>query len=73
MTLVQSVVLLALVSAAQGQSLTSSEPVVSRAGEPVSLSCKVVQSEYGVYSFLFSSEEAWGDSQSLLQGIWLHI
>ena len=28
-------------SAAQGQSLTSSEPVVSRAGEPVSLSCKV--------------------------------
>ncbi|KAI9526469.1 hypothetical protein NQZ68_039680 [Dissostichus eleginoides] len=41
MTLVQSVVLLALVSAAQGQSLTSSEPVVSRAGEPVSLSCKV--------------------------------
>ncbi|KAF3846534.1 hypothetical protein F7725_003612 [Dissostichus mawsoni] len=41
MTLVQSVVLLALVSAAQGQSLTSSEPVVNRAGEPVSLSCKV--------------------------------
>ncbi|KAK1877871.1 Ig heavy chain V region 3 [Dissostichus eleginoides] len=31
-------------SAAQGQSLTSSEPVVSRAGEPVSLSCCTGQS-----------------------------
>ncbi|KAL7378003.1 hypothetical protein ABVT39_007275 [Epinephelus coioides] len=41
MTVVQSVVLLALISAAQGQSLTSSEPVVSRAGGSVTLSCKV--------------------------------
>lgn len=37
MTVVQSVVLLALISAAQGQS----EPVVSRAGGSVTLSCKV--------------------------------
>lgn len=41
MTVVQSVVLLALISAAQGQSLTSSGPVVSRAGGSVTLSCKV--------------------------------
>ncbi|KAK9534908.1 hypothetical protein VZT92_007324 [Zoarces viviparus] len=41
MTVVQCVVLLALISASQGQSLTSSGPVVSRAGEAVTLSCKV--------------------------------
>ncbi|CAJ1076786.1 hypothetical protein NQZ68_039684 [Xyrichtys novacula] len=41
MTGVQSFLLLALISAAQGQSLTSSEPVVSRPGQPVTLSCKV--------------------------------
>ena len=34
---------------------------------------RLYRSEYGVHSFQFSSEKAWGDSQSLLQGIWLHI
>ncbi|XP_042248293.1 immunoglobulin gamma-1 heavy chain-like, partial [Thunnus maccoyii] len=41
MTVVQSFFLLALISAAQGQSLTSSEPVVNRPGESITLSCKV--------------------------------
>ncbi|XP_073350105.1 immunoglobulin heavy constant mu [Pagrus major] len=34
---------------------------------------QLYRSEYGVHSFQFSSEKSWGDSQSVLQGIWLHI
>ena len=34
---------------------------------------RLYRSEYGVHSFQFSGEKAWWDSQSLLQGIWLHI
>ncbi|GLD60611.1 uncharacterized protein AKAME5_001249300 [Lates japonicus] len=34
---------------------------------------RLYRSEYGVHSFQFSGEKVWGDSQSLLQRIWLHI
>ncbi|XP_054891576.1 Ig heavy chain Mem5-like [Poeciliopsis prolifica] len=41
MTVIKSVFLLALISAARGQSLTSSEAVISKAGQSAILSCKV--------------------------------
>ena len=34
---------------------------------------RVFSSEHGVHSFQSSGQTAWGDSQSLLQRIWLHI
>ncbi|KAK6312135.1 hypothetical protein J4Q44_G00177990 [Coregonus suidteri] len=49
MRVLECLFLLALISAVQGQSLTSSEPVVRRPGESVTLSCAVSGISMGSY------------------------
>ncbi|KAK6312133.1 hypothetical protein J4Q44_G00177970 [Coregonus suidteri] len=49
MRVLECVFLLTLISAVHGQSLTSSEPVVNRPGESVTLSCTVSGISMGSY------------------------